>query len=184
MSLFSRIFTRSHKTSLLLVLLFALPVMSCVSKTTLINERDDTPPDVSVTVNGTELTDRENVTKFDNMQISGIIRLHGTAVDEQSGVRDISVGANLELQCGVNDGIMFHATGDRPEWHPEETYSGSDVAKKHTTTYNFRLWYLQQRCGEDPLIKAEGDIFVTARNYFGQTTTKSYKVEFTPSNWN
>lgn len=183
MSLNLRIFSRTQLTYLTFLILLSAPLVSCVSKTPLGSETDDTPPVLSVTVNGQQLEDEENVNKFENIHISKIIRIHGTAKDEQSGVRDIAVGANLKLQCGVSKEIMYHATADRPEWEPDVTYTGNEVAKEHTTTHNFRMWYLQQKCGELPLIEAEGDIFVTARNYFGRTSTQTYKVKFTPSSW-
>lgn len=183
MSLFSRIFNRERFLILSCMVLLSVPLVSCVSKTPLGTEVDETPPVLTVTVNGQQLKDEENVNKFENMHISNIIRIHGSATDEQSGVRDITVGTNLKLQCGVSRELMYHATADRPEWKPDVTYTGNEVAKNHTTTHNFRMWYLQQKCGELPLVKAEGDIFVTARNYFGRTSTQSYKVKFTPSSW-
>lgn len=165
------------------IVLISLPLVSCVNKTPLTNQVDETPPEVSVTVNGTQLEGGENVNRFENVHISNLIRVHGSGTDDQSGIRDVAVGINLKLQCGISNELMYHGTADRPEWHPDSTYTGRDVVTNHTTTHNFRLWYLQQKCGELPLVKAEGDVYVTARNHFGKTTTESYKVLFTPSSW-
>lgn len=169
--------------AVMIAALMSLPLISCVNKAPLSNEVDETPPEVSVTVNGAQLEGGDNVNRFENMPISGIIRIHGSATDNDSGIRNVSVGTNLKLQCGLSKEIMYHGDADRPEWHPDRTYTGREVATNHATTHNFRLWYLQEKCGDDPLVKAKGDIYVTARNHFGKTTTESYKVVFTPSSW-
>ncbi len=166
-----------------LFLLLSLPLTSCTTKTHLTSEHDDTPPLVSLDINGVELKDKENPTRFNNTHLSSLIRVHGSAMDEDSGIRDIAVGVNLKLKCGITKEIMFHGNSNNVDWNPNAVYSGEKVTKKISDTYNFRLWYLQKRCGRLPLVKAEGDVYITARNYFGQITTKHYPVIFTPSSW-
>lgn len=182
----SKNITNSGKSNFIAVMiaaLISLSLISCVNKASLTGDVDETPPEVSVFVNGTQLEGDDNLNKFKNLPISGIIRIHGSATDNDSGIRNVSVGTNLKLQCGLTKEIMYHGDADRPEWHPDRTYTGREVTTSHTTTHNFRLWYLQEKCGEQPLIKAEGDVYITARNHFGKTTTESYNVVFTPSTW-
>lgn len=183
MSLYSSFYKRTRIITITVALLISIPLISCVTRNALENEFDETAPEVSVTVNGTALKDQEEVSKFENMHISNLIVVRGMAKDEQSGVRDIAVGTNLKLQCGLDQEIIYHATADRPDWHRDPVYTGYGVDESHITTHNFRLWYLQEKCGKLPLVQAYGDIYVTARNHFGQTTTQSYKVKFTPSSW-
>lgn len=171
--------------SLIAVLLFsglALSVISCAKTVTLTDEPDDTPPELTITVNGNLLTPRVEDNVY-IMHLSDIVRLQAHALDEESGVQYVTVGTNLRVICGGTEKeFKYHASGNKPNWHPSAATTGEEVNKRLTSTYNFRLVYLQERCGKEQLTRAEGEVFAHSRNYFGLENTERKDIVLIPSN--
>ena len=65
---------------------------SCVKTVDLTADSDPTPPEVELLVNRVPVTTPEDEPIVINMLLSQNIQLLGTAVDEESGVKHVSVG--------------------------------------------------------------------------------------------
>jgi len=168
---------RFYNLLILFVLLFAI---SCSKQVELTPNADQSPPDVGVLVNSAPLDDTDDVQVLP-MTLVQNIQLMGTAVDEQSGIKYVNVGTSLTYTC-LNTGDVHLYSGDG-EWSRNSDYPSRYINKRvnanKAATHNFRLIYLRNQCEKDEaLLNAQGEIYVSARNYFGKTSQKTYKVVF------
>ena len=164
-------------TLIILILAFAI---SCTKQVELKHDADQTPPEIGILVNSTPLQDTEEVQAI-QMTLVQNIQLQGTAVDEQSGIKYVNVGIVLNYKC-LNEGDSQIYSGGN-EWSNKNNFPGRYKSKRIITNknavHNFRLIYLRDQCRRDEvLLKAEGEIYVSARNYFGKLNQKTYNVIF------
>jgi len=169
-----------YKFNLLFTLFVFLLTISCARQVELTADADQTPPNVGVLVNYAPLEDTDEVQVL-TMKLAQNIELQGTAVDEESGIRNVTVGTALTYKCLEDGEEQLYSGGG--EWSNHNDYPGRYQNKRvnvnQIATHNFRLIYLRDQCKRDEvLLNAEGEIYVSARNYFGKTNSKTYKVVF------
>jgi len=157
---------------------------SCVKTVDLTADSDPTPPEIVLLVNRLPVTTPEDEPIVITMQLSQNIQLIGSAVDEESGVKHVSVGTSLTYSCLDKGGRKVYSGAG--EWSSNKNVPGrfnrTDVDTERLATHNFRLIYLQDQCNrKDLFLNAEGEMYVSARNYFGKLSQKTYKVIFQPS---
>ena len=158
---------------------------SCTTKDIpLTADSDPTPPELVLLVNRVPVTTPEDEPLVISMQLSQNIQLLGTAVDEDSGVKHVSVGTALTFTClNREDREVYSGAG---EWTSNQNVPGlfrrTYVPTQKEAVHNFRLIYLKNQCKRDELfLNAEGEMYVSARNYFGKVSQKTYKVIFQPN---
>ena len=162
------------------ILLFS----SCAKTVDLTADSDPTPPEITLLVNRVPVTTPEDEPLIINMQLSQNIQLLGSAVDEESGIKHVSVGTALTYTClDREDRKVYSGAG---EWSSNMNVPGmlkrTDVVTERLASHNFRLIYLRDQCDRDELfLNAEGELYVSARNYFGKLSQKTYKVIFQPN---
>ncbi|MGI9535269.1 MAG: hypothetical protein ACR2NW_09995 [Thermodesulfobacteriota bacterium] len=169
-----------YKINLLITLFVLLLTISCAKQVELSADEDQSPPDVGVLVNYAPLQDIDE-TQVIKMTLAENIQLQGTAVDEESGIRYVTVGTSLTYKCLDKGEVQLYSGGG--EWSNHNDYPGKfrnkRVSVNQIATHNFRLIYLRKQCERDEvLLNAEGEIYVSARNYFGKTNERTYKVIF------
>ena len=158
--------------------------VSCAKTVDLTADSDPTPPEIVLMVNRVPVTTPEDEPLVINMQLSQNIQLLGSAVDEESGIKHVSVGTALTYTClDKEDRKVYSGAG---EWSSHQNVPGllkrTDVPTERLASHNFRLIYLRDQCDRDELfLNAEGELYVSARNYFGQLSQKTYKVIFQPN---
>lgn len=172
------------KINFLVAVFVILLFSSCTKTVDLTADSDPTPPEVELLVNRVPLGIPEEEPMVLTMQLSQNIQLIGSAVDEESGVKHVSVGAALTYTClDREDRQVYSGAGS---WTSNKNVPGqfrrTDVDVERIASHNFRLIYLRDQCERDELfLNAEGEIYVSARNYFGKLGHKTYKVIFQPS---
>ncbi len=173
-----------NKITVFVAFIAILLSTSCVKTVDLTADSDPTPPEVVLLVNQVPVTTPEDEPIVINMQLSQNIQLIGSAVDEESGVKHVSVGTALTYTClDREDRKVYSGAG---EWSSNKNVPGllkrTDVDTERLASHNFRLIYLRDQCDRDELfLNAEGELYVSARNYFGKLSQKTYKVIFQPN---
>jgi len=174
----------TKKISVFIAIFAILLSTSCVKDVELTADSDPTPPELVLMVNNVPVTTPEDEPLVINMQLSQIIQLLGSAVDEDSGVKHVSVGTALTYTClDTENREVYSGAG---EWTSNQNVPGlfrrTDVPVQRQAVHNFRLIYLRDQCDRADLFRgAEGEMYVSARNYFGKVSQKTYKVIFQPS---
>jgi len=174
----------TNKISIFVAILVMLLSTSCVKTVDLTADSDPTPPEVVLLVNSVPVTTPEDEPLVINMNLSQNIQLLGSALDKESGVKHVSVGTALTFTClNREDRQVYSGAG---EWTSNQNVPGlfrrTDVPTEKLAVHNFRLIYLRDQCKRDELfLNAEGEMYVSARNYFGKLSQKTYKVIFQPN---
>ena len=175
----------SKITSTFIAFFAILLAVSCsTTNVPLTADSDPSPPELVLLINNVPVTTPEDEPIVINMPLSQIIQLMGTAVDPDSGVKHVSVGTALTYTClNSEDREVYSGAG---EWTSNQNVPGlfrrTDVPTERQAVHNFRLIYLKDQCNRKDLFRgAEGEMYVSARNYFGKVSQKSYKVTFLPS---
>ncbi len=174
----------TYKISIFVAILVMLLSTSCVKTVALTADSDPTPPEVVLLVNMVPVTTPEDEPLVINMKLSQNIQLLGSAVDKESGVKHVSVGTALTYTCLNNEDRQVYSGAG--QWTSNKNVPGlfrrTDVTTERLAVHNFRLIYLQNQCARDELfLNAEGEMYVSARNYFGKVSQKTYKVIFQPN---
>ena len=174
----------TNKISIFVAILVMLLSTSCVKTVDLTGDSDPTPPELVLLVNSVPVSTPEDEPLVINMQLSQNIQLLGSAIDEESGVKHVSVGTALTYTCLNNEDRQVYSGAG--EWSSNKNVPGlfrrTDVDTERLATHNFRLIYLRDQCDRGELfLNAEGEMYVSARNYFGKLSQKTYKVIFQPN---
>jgi len=174
----------TNKISIFVAILVMLLSTSCVKTVDLTADSDPTPPELVLLVNNVPVTTPEDETLVINMKLSQNIQLLGSAVDKESGIKHVSVGTALTYTCLNNEDRQVYSGAG--EWSSNKNVPGlfrrTDVDTEKLAVHNFRLIYLRDQCKRDELfLNAEGEMYVSARNYFGKLSQKTYKVIFQPN---
>jgi len=174
-----------NKINIFVAFFVILLSASCVKTVDLTANPDPTPPEIELLVNRLPVTTPEDEPIVFTMQLSQNIQLIGSAVDEESGIKHVSVGAILTYTCLNTEGRKVYSGAG--EWSSLKNVPGPlnriDVDTERLASHNFRLIYLRNQCDRDELfLNAEGEVYVSARNYFGKLSQKTYKVIFQLSN--
>jgi len=175
----------TNKISIFVAILVMLLSTSCATNNIkLTADSDPTPPELVLLVNMVPVTTPEDEPLVINMKLSQNIQLLGSAVDEESGVKHVIVGTALTYTClNREDRQVYSGAG---QWTSNKNVPGlfrrTDVTTERMAVHNFRLIYLRNQCKRDELfLNAEGEMYVSARNYFGKLSQKTYKVIFQPN---
>lgn len=174
----------TNKISIFVAIFVMLLSTSCVKTVDLTADSDPTPPELVLLVNNVPVTTPEDEPLVINMKLSQNIQLLGSAVDRESGVKHVSVGTALTYTCLNNEDRQVYSGAG--QWTSNKNVPGlfrrTDVTTERMAVHNFRLIYLRDQCKRDELfLNAEGEMFVSARNYFGKVSQKTYKVIFQPN---
>ena len=173
-----------NKFNIVIAFFVILTSASCVKTVDLTADSDPTPPEVELLINRVPVTTPEDEPLVISMPLSQNIQLLGTAMDAESGVKHVSVGTALTYTClDREDRKVYSGAG---EWSSNKNVPGmlkrTDVDVERLASHNFRLIYLRDQCDRDELfLNAEGELYVSARNYFGKLSQKTYKVIFQPN---
>ena len=176
---------KGNNLHLILTFFVLLFVLSCSKTVDLTAISDPSPPDVVVFINSVPLeAPKEGEEVEIKMPISQLIQLYAEAVDEDSGIRHVSVGTALTYTCLDSGEEQVYSGGG--EWSSHNNVPGyfnrHRVDITQTATHNFRLIYLRNQCNRKDLFEsARGKIYVSARNYYGETSSRVYNVVFRPS---
>ena len=175
----------SKITSTFIAFFAILLTVSCTTRNVqLTADSDPSPPELVLLVNNVPVSTPEDEPLVINMQLSQLIQLAGSAVDPDSGVKHVSVGTALTYTCLNSENREVYSGAG--EWTSNQNVPGlfnrTDVPTKRQAVHNFRLIYLRDQCPREDLFRgAEGEMYVSARNYFGKVSQKTYKVVFQPS---
>ena len=176
---------KGYNLQLFLTFFVLLLVLSCTKQTNLTAISDPSPPDVVVYINAVPLAEPEEGEEVEiTMPISQIIQLKALAVDEDSGVRQVSVGTALTYTCLDSGDEKVYSGGEDWSTHNNvpRLHNNRRVGISRDAIFNFRLIYLRNQCNREDLFEsAQGQIYVSARNYHGETNSRVYNVVFRPS---
>ena len=105
-----------------------------------------------------------------------------TGFDDGNTTKTMNVVTKEDKRNG-QFGKVYSGAG---EWSSNKNVPGllkrTDVDVERLASHNFRLIYLRDQCDRDELfLNAEGELYVSARNYFGKLSQKTYKVIFQPN---